>query len=484
MGAASRRAAEARRGGVTPSDALCRLTAAQAAAAIRTRTLSPVDLVDAALDRIARLNPRLNAYCTVAAESAKAAASAASEAVRRGDALGPLHGVPVSIKDLIPTAGLRTTFGSRRRRAFVPAEDAAVVARLRRAGAVVLGKTNTSEFGHKAVTDNLLFGPTRNPWNPAYAAGGSSGGAAAAVATGLGPLAVGTDSGGSIRAPASCCGVFGMKPTLGRVAAAPAFGGLETTNHIGPITRTVADAALLLRVMAGPDGRDIGSLPDDGTLSDATVAPLPRGLRVCWSADWGYAAVDPEVLGVARRAAERFEAIGCRLEAAHPGFASPEEAFATLGAVNAAAQFADDDALEGLDPSFAPWVRAGRSRRAVEFVRAAHQRRVVGDALVRLFSRFDLLLTPTLAAPPPRIGVDSHARIAGREVSPLGWLALTFPISMAGCPAASVPCGSTADGLPVGLQIVGPRFADALVLRAAAAFEAAAPWADAWPPGA
>jgi len=469
---------------VTPPDALCRLTAVQAASAIRAGTLSSADLIDAVLHRIERCNPRLNAYCTVAAESARAAAAEADAAVARGDVLGPLHGVPVSIKDLIPTAGIRTTFGSARYRDFIPTVDAPVVERLRAAGAVVLGKTNTPEFGHKAVTDNRVFGPTRNPWDLSRTAGGSSGGAAAAVAAGLAPLAVGTDSGGSIRAPASCCGVFGMKPTLGRVAAAPVFGGLETTSHIGPITRTVADAALMLRVMAGPDGRDIGSLPDDGTLVDPLAGPPATGLRVCWSGDWGYAAVDPEVRDLARRAAARFEECGCRIEDGDPGFASPEDAFATLGGVTAAARFADDDPLDDLDPSFVPWVRAGRSRRAVEFVRAAHQRRIVGDALRDLFARFDLLLTPTLAAPPPPIGVDQVTRIAGRDASALGWLAFTFPLSLAGCPAATVPCGRTADGLPAGLQIVGPRLADALVLRAAAAFEAAAPWAGTWPPDA
>lgn len=457
-------------------DELCDMSAAGAASRIRRKTLSPVELVRAILRRIERVNPALNAYCTVAAESAIAAAEEAERAVIRGEPLGPLHGVPVSIKDLIPTKGIRTTFGSKLYENLIPQEDAPVVERLKAAGAIILGKTNTPEFGHKAVTDNVLFGASRNPWDLDYTPGGSSGGAAAAVIAGLGPVAVGTDSGGSIRIPSSCCGTFGFKPTLGRVAQAPAFGGLETTNHIGPITRTVRDAALVLDAIVGPDPRDIGSLPNDGGRYLNAVEVPVTGLRIAWSADLGYAPVDREVREVTTHAIRAFDAMHHHLEEAHPGFASPEKAFLTVASVNAAARFAEVENLGDLDPSFARWVEAGKRYRAVEFVKAANERRVVGDALSRLFARFDLLVTPTLAAPPLRIGLDTYERIDGQEVTFLGWQAFTFPLSFAGCPAATVPCGFTKTGLPIGLQIAGPRLSDHLVVRVAAMFESLVPF--------
>ena len=232
---------------------LCYMPALELGKAIRAKQVSPVEVVDAVLARIERLNPTLNAYCTVTAAAARAAAKAAEAAVMRGDALGALHGIPVSIKDLVATKGVRTTHGSKLYEQFIPDEDAPVVERLKRAGAIILGKTNTPEFGHKAITDNLIFGPSRNPWSLEHTPGGSSGGAAAAVATGLGPLAVGTDAAGSIRIPSSCCAIFGLKPTLGLVAMAPTYGGLETLSHTGPMTRTVRDAALMLSAMVGAE---------------------------------------------------------------------------------------------------------------------------------------------------------------------------------------------------------------------------------------
>ena len=280
---------------------LCYMPALELGEAIRAKKVSPVEVVDAVLARIERLNPTLNAYCTVTAAAARAAAKEAEAAVMRGDALGTLHGIPVSIKDLVATKGVRTTHGSKLYEQFIPDEDAPVVERLKRAGAIILGKTNTPEFGHKAITDNLVFGPSRNPWSLEHTPGGSSGGAAAAVATGLGPLAVGTDAGGSIRIPSSCCAIFGLKPTLGLVAMAPTFGGLETLSHTGPMTRTVRDAALMLNSMVGADPRDLSSLPAVETDYLAGLDRGIQGLRVAWSPDWGYAAVDPEVRQIAEQ---------------------------------------------------------------------------------------------------------------------------------------------------------------------------------------
>jgi aspartyl-tRNA(Asn)/glutamyl-tRNA(Gln) amidotransferase subunit A len=463
---------------------LCYMPALELGEAIRAKKVSPVEVVDAVLARIERLNPMLNAYCTVTAAAARAAAKEAEAVVMRRDALGTLHGIPVSIKDLVATKGVRTTHGSKLYEQFIPDDDAPVVERLKRAGAIILGKTNTPEFGHKAITDNLLFGPTRNPWNLEYTPGGSSGGAAAAVATGLGPLAVGTDAGGSIRIPASCCAIFGLKPTLGLVAMAPTFGGLETLSHTGPMTRTVRDAALMLNAVVGADPRDLSSLP---AMETDYLAGLDRGiqeLRVAWSPDWGYAAVDPDVRQIAEVAAKRFTDLGCQVEEAHPGFADPAETYQVLSTASRAARVADRWPAERdrFDPSLAVQIEAGMRWSAVDFVRASNVRRMLNDVFVQFFKRYDLLLTPTFAAPPPRVKVEAHEEIAGRKVTRLGWLAFTFPLSLIGYPAASVPCGWTRKGLPVGLQITAPRLADALVLRASAAFEALAPWAHQRPP--
>jgi aspartyl-tRNA(Asn)/glutamyl-tRNA(Gln) amidotransferase subunit A len=466
-----------------PTD-LCRTPATELAAAIRAKTVSPVEVVDAVLARIERVNSTLNAYCTVAADAARAAARDAEAAVVRGDPLGPLHGVPVSIKDLVITKGIRTTWGSRIYEHFVPSEDAPVVERLTRAGAIILGKTNTPEFGHKGVTDNPVFGPSRNPWSLDHTPGGSSGGAAAAVAAGLGPLAVGTDGGGSIRIPGSCCGIVGLKATLGRVAAAPTYGGLDTLSHTGPMTRTVRDAALMLTAIAGPDPRDLSSLPGDGVDYVKTLEDGIQGLRVGWTPDWGYAAVDPQVREITEAAARRFAATGCDVEEAHPGFSDPADAFVVL--FNAAFAARLGGALlewrDRMDPGLTSLIDDGMRYTAVDFITAGNVRRTLNDAFRRFFARYALLLTPTLPAPPLRIGVNAYEEIGGRRVGPTGWFAFTFPVNMTGYPAATVPCGRTRDGLPVGLQIIGPRFADALVLRAAAAFEAIQPWAQHWPP--
>jgi aspartyl-tRNA(Asn)/glutamyl-tRNA(Gln) amidotransferase subunit A len=463
---------------------LCYLPALELREAIRSKQVSPVEVVDAVLARIERLNPTLNAYCTVTAAGAQGAAKEAEAAVMRGDPLGTLHGIPVSIKDLVATKGVRTTHGSKIYEQFIPDDDAPVVERLKHAGAIILGKTNTPEFGHKAITDNLVFGPSRNPWSLEHTPGGSSGGAAAAVAAGLGPLAVGTDAGGSIRIPSSCCATFGLKPTLGLVAMAPTFGGLETLSHAGPMTRTVRDAALMLTAIVGSDPRDLSSLP---SMESDYLAGLDRGihgLRVAWSPDWGYAAVDPQIRQVVQAAARRFTELGCQVEEAHPECADPAETYQILSTANRAARVADRWPAERkrFDPSLAVQIEAGMRWSAVDFVRASNVRRTLNEAFVRFFTQYDLLLTPTMAAPPPPLKVEAHEEIEGRKVTRLGWLAFTFPLSLIGYPAASVPCGWTREGLPVGLQVAAPRLADALVLRAAAAFEALAPWAHQRPP--
>ncbi|HUF94309.1 MAG TPA: amidase family protein, partial [Candidatus Limnocylindria bacterium] len=271
-------------------------SALECAALIRSKQLSAVELTEAILSRIARLNPALNAFCLVTADVARNAAREAEIAVMKGEPLGPLHGVPISLKDVLYTRGIRTTGGSRLFADLVPEQDTVPVGRLKAAGAVILGKTNTSEFGHKALTDNPMFGRTHNPWNLECTPGGSSGGAAAAVASGLGALALGSDGGGSVRIPAAFCGVVGFKPSYGRVPHYPGFPGWDHVSHVGPITRTVRDAAALLDVIAGGDDRDRASLPDDaGSYVESCAQPV-EGLHVAWTPDLGYAAVDERVL--------------------------------------------------------------------------------------------------------------------------------------------------------------------------------------------
>jgi Asp-tRNA(Asn)/Glu-tRNA(Gln) amidotransferase A subunit family amidase len=458
-------------------------SALELTALIRSKQVSALEVTEAMLARIDALNARLNAYCLVAADTARAAAREADIAVAKGEPLGPLHGVPVSVKDVMFTRGIRTTAGSRLFADTVPTEDAVAVGRLRAGGLVLLGKTNTSEFGHKAVTDNPLFGPTRNPWNLMLTPGGSSGGGAAAVAAGLGPLAVGTDGGGSVRIPAAYCGVYGFKPSYGRVPQHPAFPGWDRISHIGSIARTVRDAAALLDVMAGDDDRDRESLPDEhGSYLDACEHPV-KGLHVAWTGDLGYAAVDPRVRAVCEDAAAEFESIGCHVEVVNPGWESPEDAFGTIVAAQFHAAWAGDvERSEALfDPSLVKFVRRGAEVSARDYLDAIGRANAYWLEVRAFLERFDLMLTPTVAVPPFAVAGRPPRDIDGQEVSALGWMPFTYPFNLTGQPAASVPAGWTDDGLPVGLQIVGQRHADGVVLAASAAFEATRPWGDRHP---
>jgi aspartyl-tRNA(Asn)/glutamyl-tRNA(Gln) amidotransferase subunit A len=464
---------------------LCFLPATGLAAAIRRKEVSPVEVVDAVLDRIAGVNPSLNALVTVTEDAARTAAREIEARLVRGETVGPLAGVPVTIKDLVMVKGVRTTWGSRIFERFVSPEDAPAVERLRRAGAVIVGMTNSPEFGYRATTDNPLFGATRNPWSLAHTPGGSTGGGAAAVAAGCGALTIGTDAGGSIRIPASCCGIVGFKPTLGRVPMAPVYGGLETLSHTGPMTRTVGDAALAMSIIAGPDPRDLASLPDDGTDWLGTVgARRLDGVRAGWTPDWGRVPVDPEVRRIAETAARRLGDAGLTVHDASPAFPDPSAAFNVLFPALVAARLAGylPEWRSRMDPGLVRYIEIGQRPSGVDFVQAGNVRRTLNDAFREFFSRYDVLLTPTLAAPPLPLGQHTYEEIGGKVVGPLGWLAFTFPINMIGYPAITVPAGWTAAGLPVGLQIVGPRFADAAVLRVAAAFEALQPWAGRRPP--
>ncbi|MGE3537065.1 MAG: amidase [Candidatus Tectimicrobiota bacterium] len=467
---------------------LCFTPATELAALLRRRALSPVELLDAILARIEALNPRLNAYLAVNAEGARAAARAAEAALMRGETLGLLHGVPVSIKDLEPSAGLRCTFGSKFFENNVATLDGMVTSRVKAAGGIILGKTNTSHYGYKDMCDNLLGPPCRNPWKLDRTSGASSGGAGAAIAAGLGPLAHGSDGAGSIRIPSALCGVFGLKPSFGRVPNWPNPDIWAGRSHNGPMTRTVADAALLLQVMAGPDARDptsIDSPPEDYLAALASSLEAMRGLKIAWSVDLGYAPVDPEVRRVTTAAAERFQDFGCTVETVAPAWDNPRESAATMWYVSYAARLGEmyDQRPDWFEPTLAEMIEAGRRISGVQLGKAQLARTVFYEQTRQFFERYDLLLTPQM--PLGAWSVEQGPTTIDEQPTPAMFdrLHFTFPFNQTGQPAASVPCGFTSDGLPVGLQIVGRWHADRLVLQAAAAYEQAAPWAGFRPTG-
>jgi len=469
------------------TDELCWTPATELARMVRARETSPVEVVEAFLARIERINPQVNAYCTVTADQARAAAEAAATAIARGDRLGPLHGVPFSLKDLTSTRGIRTTMGSKIFEHNVPQEDAILAERLRAAGAILLGKTNTPEFGCKVFTDNRVFGATANPWALGRSSGGSSGGAAAAVAAGLGPLAEGSDLAGSIRHPAAWCGVVGFKPSQGRVPRYPNPTAWNAMSSNGPITRTVCDAALMFAVMAGPDPRDPLVLPDTGEeWTRLPDHPNLRGLRIAWTPDLGgAAATDPLVASICENATRVFAGLGCRLEDASPEIGDIRGPFLTLNAALRQATIGAylDQWREQMDPILVRRLELGKSLTAAEVGRAEVERSAYHQRLRRFFERYDLLLLPTTAITASPLDALLPAEISGRAIRDhLDMVVHTYAFNLSNHPAISVPCGWTPDGLPVGLQIVGGWRRDALVLKAAASFELAAAWTGRRPP--
>lgn len=452
------------------------LTAVELLEAYRAKELSPVEAAEAVLARIDRDDPELNAFCLLDPGTTLEAARASAERWRRGETLGTLDGVPVSIKDVLLTRGWPTLRGST---AIDPAgpwtEDAPSVARLRERGAVFVGKTTTPEFAWKGVTDNPLTGITRNPWDTARTPGGSSGGAAAAVAAGMAPLALGTDGGGSVRIPAAFTGTFTIKPTYGRIPHYPAspFG---TLAHTGPMANTVADAELLLDAVCGADARDWSSLPPPAAPFAGGGPRDLAGLRVAFSPDLGFARVDPEVAASVAAAAEAFTELGAKVEQADPGFADPVADFEVLwfaGAAKVVEHLAPGQRAR-LDPGLREICEQGARYSAVEYLTATARRMELGRIMGLFHDRYDLLLTPTMPI---------AAFEAGREVPPgspsprwTSWTPFTYPFNMTQQPAASLPCGFTGDGLPIGLQVVGARHADALVMAACRAYERARPW--------
>ncbi len=462
---------------------LCFLPATSQRELLRHRTISARELLGAYLSRIEAFNPVVNAIVTLDAAGAMAQAQAADDALARGEETGALHGLVVAHKDLLPTKGMRTTFGTPLFRDFVPTEDAAVVARMRAAGAIRIGKTNVPEMGAGSHTFNPIFGATRNPYDTDKSAGGSSGGAAAALASGLVSLADGSDLGGSLRNPASFCNVVGLRSAPGRVSKAPLVTGWMTMSIVGAMGRTVADTALLQSVLAGFDLRDPISLPGDGSEFAAIAMSAPaaslRGWRVGWSQTLGDLPVDPAVTGVLERDGKPvLTGLGAGVRDVEPDFEGAELGFRTLRAWEMAQRYGDlyRQHKDQLSENVIVNVEAGLDLTARDIYDAYTARTRLHARMVDLFDGIDILATPTSLVPPFPVEWTWPREVAGVvQDDYLGWMRASWYVSATGLPCISVPCGFTPDGLPVGIQFVGRPLGEADLLRFALAFEHANP---------
>ncbi len=470
---------------------LCFTSAVELISRMRKHEISPVELMDAVLGRVERLQTHLNAFATLCCDDALKAAHTAEKQLMGKKELGALHGIPFSVKDLLWTKGVTTTFGSYIFKDNIPAADAPSVRRLKEAGGILIGKTTTSEFGHKALTDSPLLGITRNPWNPDRTPGGSSGGAGTAVAAGLAPLAVGTDGGGSVRIPASCTGIVGLKPTLGMIPhpqSPDLFGNL---SYIGPMTRTVADTALMLAVMAGSDEGDPHTyakpkLTHPLTHSSKTIEAF-KDRKIAWCERLGNRQVDKEILAITESAVNLLADAGCRIEKTCPQIESSEKIFLAFYYSGFATRLGSylDKYGDNIDPTLLDAIEKGRHLKAMDLQRAIYDRSRVFQQVQLFFKRYDFLITPTLSA--PALSLNHNAlepiEINGKTAGGMrgAWYPYTLPFNLAGNPAISIPCGWTQKNLPVGLQIVGPWFSEGPILKLAAWFEAINPWADCIP---
>jgi aspartyl-tRNA(Asn)/glutamyl-tRNA(Gln) amidotransferase subunit A len=478
------KAGSVRADGVVEANELARLSAVELLEGYRTRRFTPRDVIEDVISALEATNASCNVVVTPAYEQARAAADRATVAWSSGQPQGKLTGVPVSIKDLVYVAGLPALGGAPANKDLVPSVDAAAVSALKSAGAIVTCKTTTCESGYKLTADSPVSGITRNPWNRDRTSGGSSGGAAASIAAGCGPLAIGTDGVGSIRVPSAFCGVVGIKPTFGLVPRSPGFSppSWASLAHTGPIARTVADAALLLETVATHDLRDAASLPVPARSLDARAVKLD-GIRIGSSVDFGYAAVALDVRRAFQSAVETLGSLGASivpdcvqlefdmLERILKPIAYTEQA-AAVSARGAAALMASDSDYRDV-------VAKGASYSGIEYVEAGYRRNSLRMSFLEIFANVDAIVTPTVAVtafPAGALGVDE---IDGVTVDRhLGWSPFSWPINLTGLPAATIPCGFDADGLPIGLQIIAPWLDEGLIVRIAAAFECARPWSQ------
>ena len=471
---------------------ICFMSACEMAEKIKKQELTSEEITETIIERIEKINPIINAYCTPTFDLAREIAKKADEAVKKGEKMGLLHGIPISIKDETETKGIRTTFGSKMFENNIPRKDEAVVRRLRDAGVVILGKTNTPAYGYKGETDNLIFGVTRNPWNLERTTGGSSGGAAGAVASGLGPIGIGSDGGGSIRIPSCFCGLFGLKSTFGRVPqnTMKLMGYLGTFVHKGPLVRYVKDAALVLDIIAGQDESDRYSVPKPNFSYLERLNDTPNKLKIGYSLDLGFAeALDPEVETSVMNGIQKFEEFGWSIEKSRIKLRNPESLFLTLWTSGFGYTLGPflKEWQDKMEPDFVDLINRGLSYSVKELKIAEVQREMVYSDICRAFRKIDILITPTLACTAFELGkslvieeetIKTGLIINGKNMTAAGWLPFTYPFNMSGHPAASIPCGWSSDGLPIGMQIVGKRFDELTVLQVSKAFEKLVPWQD------
>jgi aspartyl-tRNA(Asn)/glutamyl-tRNA(Gln) amidotransferase subunit A len=455
------------------------LSVAEAARLIRERRLSPLELAEACLDRVSALDGQLNAFITVTAEQALAEARQAAEEVARGRWRGPLHGIPVALKDIFDTAGVRTTAGSRILEQRVPASDAWVVARLKAAGAVLLGKLNLHEFAFGATGKNPHCGPVRNPWNADLISGGSSSGSGAAVAAGQCLFSLGTDTGGSVRIPSALCGIVGLKPTFGRVGRSGVFPLSWSLDHVGPMTRTVEDSAIVLQAIAGKDPGDPSSSDEPVPDYTSSIRSGIDGLRVGVPGRFFFESLDSDVKEAVSLAVSVLEALGARVDEFQPPYA--DEIPAAVTAIMMPEALAVHhrwmrERPEDYGDDVRHRLELGALIQAVDYVHAQRLREASVRAWAEMvFGAFDVVVTPTCSIPAPPVDTSDLG-------TTLALVRLTNPINLLGAPAISVPCGFNAKGLPVGLQIIGRWFQEATLLRVAFAYEEATAWRTWHPP--
>ena len=461
---------------------ICFMSACDMVDAIRNQELTSEEITETIIERIEKINPITNAYCTTTFDLAREMAREADDKVKKGEKLGLLNGIPASIKDLNPVKGIRTTYGSKIFENNIPDHDDIAVQRLKKEGCVILGKTNTPEFGFKGVTDNLIFGYSRNPWNLEFTTGGSSGGAASAVVSGLSPLAQGSDGGGSIRHPSCFCGAFGLKPSFGRVPRYPKLFpmGLDLAV-IGPIVRYVKDAALMLDAMKGPFERDKATLPKDGFRYIDKISEVPERLKIGYSLDLGYAkAVDIEVEKSILNSVKLFENFGWSIELVKMKMRKAQLSFNTLWTSMLGYNLKPylKEWEDKMDPDLVKLIKAGLGYDGMSLPRAIAIRARIYETIYKVFKDYDIFITPSTAIPAFKVGIMFPSKINGLNVSPTAWMPFSFPFNLTGHPAATIPSGWSSNGLPIGMQIVGRRFDDLKVLQVSKAFEEIAPWQD------
>ncbi len=457
------------------------MTATQLLRLMRNKEASPVEVAQSTLRAIEDTQDTLNAFVTVTSELALESARKAEHAIMKGEDKGLLTGLPLSVKDLTAVKGVRFTSGSRTLADFIAPVDSPASERVKAHGAVIMGKTTTTEFGCKGSSDSPLTGETRNPWDLTRTTGGSSSGAGASVAAGITPFALGTDGGGSIRIPSSLCGLFGIKAQFGRVPVFPAA-ATPTLAHVGPMTRTVRDAALLLTAISGYDARDPASVAAEVPDYLGACERSPKGLRIAWSPTLGYAKPTKEVAALAEAGARTFEQLGCKVELVEKVFDDPIDLWMAefYAGVGTRLQKTLREQREIIDPAVANVLDKALDQSIEQYYGRVFARYEFREKLRQFFEKFDLLMTPSTPTAAFPLGRDVPPELDGANI--VSWVAYTYPVNLSGQPAASVPCGFTKDGLPVGLHIVGRALAETDILCAAAAFEAAKPWADKKPP--